>query len=528
MGLAILILMLMAFGCGAPPQDTGGAGQESTGKETIRVAVSNDPANWDMDFTQGDTVALSLNTNVSPYLFDHPLAETSEGYLTRDTGKVVGVYAEDYEVSDDGKVWTIRLKKDLKFPDGTPVTAHSFKWSKERGLSFNANLTFVYSLIGIQSPDQIEVVDDHTIRIHHERYSSMQPYMHVIGSWFFNPEQLRQHATGDDSWASEWQAKNPNAGGAYTVSEIVPGQRIVLDKNLLWPGNVANDRVEVLIVPSPATQLQLLKRGDIDLALGLGRREAASLRGEKGIKVLSIPTTDQLYLVLNHNMAPFDNKQFRKAIAYGIPYDQIINQIYGGDAQPARSVVPQGMPGYTDAYWTYNTDLEKARELLQSSGVKEPYLTLSIVANNKEHEEVALLIQSQLSQIGVKVDIDRVDPTAMSQKLVERKLPFALHEGIMWINDPEYLFSANFLPDAYLNYTGFSNKRVTAIVKESATIRDDERRIAMYNEAQQILMDELPWIPLAQPNYLVAMREELSGFAYSHDQLFRLWTLSKR
>lgn len=539
----ILSLALLVAGCGSSSEPAGntGAGRNpgSSGAApdggaaapdsgVIRVAVSSDPSNWDMDFTQGDVVALSLNTNVYPYLFDHPLVpDNQEGFLVRDTTQLVGVYAEDYEISEDGTVWTVRLKQGLQFPDGTPVTAQAFRWSKERGLSFGANLSFAYGLIGIESPDQIEVVDDYTLRFHHDRFSSMQSYMHVIGSWFYNPELLTQHATGDDIWATQWQAKNPAVGGPYQVAEVVPGQRIVLEKNPYWPGEVANERVEILIVPSAATQYQMLQRGDIDLALGLGRRDAASMRGLEGIKVLSIPTIDQLYLVPNHQMPPFDNKFFRQAIAYAIPYDEIVNQIYSGDAIRGDSVVPNGMPGYTAAY-AYQTDLAKARELLAASGVTDPRVTLTIVANNREHEEVALLIQSRLAEVGIAVDIDRLDPTAMAQQLTERRLAFALHGGIMWINDPEYLISANFLPDAYLNYGAFSHPRIDEIVAELAVTQDQAQRIALADEAQRILMDELAWIPLAQPNYLVAIRDDVTGFAYSHDQLFRLWTLSRR
>lgn len=174
--------------------------------------------------------------------------------------------------------------------------------------------------------------------------------MHVIGGFFFDPAQLKEHATSDDPWAKAWKAKNPGHGGPYTVAEQIAGQRVVLVRNPDWPGEVKNERVEVLAVPESANRVLMLKNGDIDIAFGLSRKEVLSLKDAAGVKILSIPTTDATTLVMNHTIAPFDNADFRKAIAYAIPYADILKGIYGGYATPMKSVLPAGMPGYTDKY----------------------------------------------------------------------------------------------------------------------------------------------------------------------------------
>jgi peptide/nickel transport system substrate-binding protein len=527
--LAIYVVLLAACAAPvAPAADTGATpapAQQEPG--ALVVAVPNEPSTWDYDFVQGDLVGLSMVKNVDPFLLDHPITDSGAGYLTLDTTQLVGVYAESYTVSEDGLTWTITLKEGMTFPDGTPITAETFRASKERGLAFRANIGFVYGTIGIPSIDHLTVIDEMTLEIQHDRFTSLQPYMHAIGSFFYDPNTWAEHGTADEPWATDWKSKNPGSGGPYTVAEQVAGQRVVLERNPNWPGEVNNERVEVQIVPSEANRVLMLKRGDIDIAFGLSSRDVLSMQGEEGINVLSIPTTDAVMLVMHHGMAPFDNPDFRKAIAYALPYDAIIGSIYSGNATPMRSVIPSGMPGSTDAYWAYDTDLDQARAMLAASGVENATIELTVEAGVTEHQQIALLVQDALSQIGVTVNIQELDSTTIAEQRAGRNLPFLLHQGIAWINDPEYHFNLSLVPTGFLNFGDYNNPRIAEIVAESAQIVNAEERFAAYDEAQQIAMEDLPFIPLAQPNYVVAMRDNIQGYTYASDQVYRFWTISK-
>jgi peptide/nickel transport system substrate-binding protein len=371
------------------------------------------------------------------------------------------------------------------------------------------------------------VVDELTLEIRHDSFSSLQPYMHAIGSFFYNPRSWEENGSTDDPWATDWKSRNPGSGGPYSVAEVVAGQRIVLEANANWPGEVLNEKVEVQIVPSAANRVLMLQRGDVDIAFGLGRRDVLALEGTEGVKVLSIPTTDAVMLVMNHSMAPFDNADFRKAIAYALPYEDILNGVYGGNAIRMRSVMPDGMPGYTDAYWAYETDVTKAQEALVASGVQNATVDLTIEAGVAEHEQVALLVQNALSAIGITVNIQELDSTTIAEQRAQRALPFLLHQGISWINDPEYHFNLSLAAEGFLNFGDYNNPRITEIIQESSQIVDAEERFAAYDEAQQIAMEDLPFVPLVQPNFVVAMRDNIQGYAYAPDQLYRFWTMSK-
>lgn len=521
---SVLIVLVSVAGTAHGAVSTSPAGAS----RTINVAVPNDPSNWDMDFVQGDLVGLSLAKSVDAFLFDHPPLRTQHGYYILNTRKLAGIYAQSYTISDHGLLWTIKLKRGLKFPDGHAVTAQDFLWSKERGLAQKANLNFVYGLLGISKATQIKVVNPYTLQMRFSQYTPLQPYLQVISSWLSDPAIVKSHTTASDPWANGWMAKNPGQGGPYSVSEVVPGQRITLVRNPRWPGKVVNDKVVVRIVPSDADRILLLKKGDVDLAYGLTTREALSLKGSSGIKVLSIPTTDQVYLVMNFDKAPFNNLNFRRALAYAIPYSQIVKDIYSGNAVQDKSVLPKGMPGYSSKYWTYDTNLTKARQALAASRVQNPTIQLTIQSGVTEHEQIALLVQDALSKIGINVQIQKLDATTFSDQQSKHALAFTVTEGLAWINDPQYLFSLELVPSGYLNYGNYRNSQVVQIVNRSAKMLDSKKRTSAYLKAQQLAAQDLPWIPLAQPNYVVAMRQTLNGFLYANDQLYRFYTLTKK
>jgi peptide/nickel transport system substrate-binding protein len=159
--------------------------------------------------------------------------------------------------------------------------------------------------------------------------------------------------------------------------------------------------------------------------------------------------------------------------------------------------------------------------------VQNPTVQLSVEAGNSEHEQIALLVQATLAQIGITVEIQTLDTTTIAEQRAQRALPFLLHQGIAWINDPEYHFNLSLVPSGFLNFGDYSNARIEQIVTESAGIVDAAARFAAYDEAQQIGMEELPFIPLAQPNYVVAMRDNVQGYTYAADQVYRFWTMSK-
>lgn len=160
--------------------------------------------------------------------------------------------------------------------------------------------------------------------------------------------------------------------------------------------------------------------------------------------------------------------------------------------------------------------------------MKDASVELYVEAGKTEHEQIALLLQQALGQIGIKVDIKKLDSTTIADQRAKCALPFLINQGISWINDPEYHANLSLTPDGFLNYGNYNNPKIAEIVKTSSAITDAQKRFAAYDEVQKIVMDDLPFIPLARPNYVVAMRDNLQGYTYANDQLYRFWTMYKK
>src|SRR5205814_3377696 len=137
----------------------------------------------------------------------------------------------------------------------------------------------------------------------------------LLADFFFDSKLVKQHATKDDPWAKDWVAKNPQSGGAYVIQNYTPGQSIVMSANPNWPGaKPAIKDVTLQIIPSAANMRLQLERGDIDLALGLGLRDAHQLKKVKGVKIISGPGSEFWWIPISVTTPPFDKRQVRQAM----------------------------------------------------------------------------------------------------------------------------------------------------------------------------------------------------------------------
>ncbi|MEE3920494.1 ABC transporter substrate-binding protein [Micromonospora sp. BRA006-A] len=180
----------------------------------------------------------------------------------------------------------------------------------------------------------------------------------------------QKHAGGSDPWAKEWFAKNPPTGGYFNVAKATQGQEIELSANTGYPGPdpAKTPTIRISVVPAASNQRLQLQAGDIDIALGISQRDIQDLKKAPGIKVISAASNRQVAIQMSVTAAPFNDVNVRKALAYAVPYEQIINNVYGGDARAAKSPVPLDMPGYDESGYPFTYDLEKAKAAMAAAG----------------------------------------------------------------------------------------------------------------------------------------------------------------
>lgn len=498
------------------------------GDDTLTMAIPADTGGWDYDYLAFDLIGLALLKNTYPHVLDYGVREVNGGQI-HDTETVLPVFAQSWEANADGTVWTLTLKQGLTFPSGNPFTARDVKWSKDRAFAAQANVAGLYRIIGLTAPEQVELVDDYTVRFTQPVGNAMTSQIQIICLYVFDSELVKSHATADDPWAKDWVNRNPQLGGAFNVVQYEPGQEIVMEANAAFPvGAPAIPRVRMQIIPAAANRRLLLENGDIDIAHGLSRRDIADLRANPAINVISAPSNEFWFVPMATKMAPFDNPKVRAALAHAVPYEQIIASVFNGGARRSQSPVPLDMPGSTPAGYPFDTDLDKARALLKEAGIEGGFTTdILIVASDLERERIAILLQAAFKEIGVTLNIVTVDPGTMQSRNRERSVPLQVASGQMWVNDVEYLIATSMSETGFLNYASYKNPAIDEIGVKLHTTVDAAGRQALIDQAQAILAADVPWLLLGQPNFELPVRAGLAGWVQPVDGLFRLRYLTQ-
>lgn len=499
----------------------------SQGTRDLVVAIPADLGGWDQDYLAFDLVGLAMFKNCYPYMIDYDVKSAGNA-LVMDTDNIVPVYAESWESDSKGQVWTLKIKRGLKFPSGNPITAHDVKWSKDRAFAAKANVAGIYRMIGLTEESQVEVIDDYTVRFTQSQPSSLSSHIQVICLYIFDSKELKKHASSDDIWAKEWTTKNPQSGGPYNVASYIAGQEIVLESNPNYPLDQPRvKRVRLQVVPSAANRRLLLEKGEVDIGIGLSRRDIDDLRDKPGINVISSPSNEWVFMPMSSSFPPLDNPKVRQALAHAVPYEAIIKNVFNGNARRSTSPVPLDMPGSSPAGYPFEFNLDKARSLLQQAGQGNGFeIEIAIMAGDVEQERMAVIVGSAFKKIGVNLKISALDPGTLFQRRTDKSIPLQIASGQMWVNDIEYLLATSLTPGGFLNYAGYDNPRVKQIFLELNKLADKNARAVLFRELQGILAADVPWLVLAQPNFDLPVSSRVSGWVQPVDGLFRLHYLS--
>ncbi|MFV2010883.1 MULTISPECIES: ABC transporter substrate-binding protein [unclassified Micromonospora] len=516
---------LFATGACASGSGTDGSDDASPGTsaDTLRIAVSSYLSSWDQDFVGFDPVALMLYKNVFPYMIDYGVTEV-DGSRILDTENVMATFAESFEPNADQTVWTLKLRQGVTFASGNEMTAADVKWSKDRAFAAQANVAGIYRTIGLTEPDQVTVVDDYTVQFTQAFPSALTRQIQAISLYVFDSEEAKKHATDADPWATEWFTNNAPTGGYFNVERAVQGQEIVLTANEGYPGPdpAQTTTIRISVVPAAANQRLQLEAGDIDVALGIGQRDIADLKNTDGVKVISAASNEQVAIQMSVTTAPFDNVDVRKALAHAVPYDQIINNVYGGDARPTKSLVPLDMPGYDERGYPYGYDPDAARAALAAAGVDQISSELVYATDNDTQQQIAVLVQSEARKVGIELELVPLDPATLAERRQQKNIPLQITAGQLWVNDVEYMLATSFVEGANLNYSNYVNPELEEIYERSHTVVDPAERNELWLRVQEILAADVPWAILCQPNFNLPVREDVAGWVQPMDGLARL------
>jgi len=372
------------------------------------------------------------------------------------------------------------------------------------------------------------VIDPLTVQYTQTYPSALSTQIQLIGMFIYDSKLLKEHATTSDPWALDWAGKNPQVGGAYVVSNRVPGQSITLQANAGYPLPVPTKEIQLRVIPSPTSQRLQLEKGDVDIASNLTRRDIVQLKGKPGIKIISAPSADQLSLPINMKMKPFNDVHVRKAMAWATPYDQIIKTAYGGDARRSNSYLPLDTVGNSAIGYPYKLDLAKARAELAKSSVKGGFKAeLVIPAGDQAIQQTAIVLANSLKQIGINLSIKQLDPATLSARRGKKDIGLQLVTGSYWVSDVEYMLAVSYTKNAFINYSQYVNPKVEAAYTKLHKTINKSARVALAKQVQAQMGQDVPALMIAQPNFNLATRSSVGGYVQPIDGIMRLRYLTK-
>lgn len=504
-----------------------------TRAESLRVLSEAGPNSFDTIGVGISRNSIQVTWNVYDRLVRFGTKMLPYGNLSYDYFRIEGEAAESWEISDDQRTITFRLRPGATFHDGTPVTAADVKWSLDRVVSLPVGKS-QFGSGSMTSPDQFEIVDDMTIRVTTPKPDRFTlPNLALTYPVIINSTLAKQHATAEDPWATEWLKTNTAAGGAFKIDAFTPGQSITLSRFDDWKNGPLPNFRRVLwqVVPSAQSRLTSLQRGDADIVQDLPPQDAVALAADPKLKVVGVPMSGAFQFIgMNSGMAPFDNVKVRQAIAYALPYEQMFEAalfkrgrpLFGGTPGPAETTeFPQPLG--------YSTDLDKAKALLAEAGYPNGFdttfsfeLSLATVG-----EPVSLLIQEALGKIGIKVTIEKVPAGQLGTLLQEKKVPFFYEASAAYLADADYFFRIFYNGPTRWNFGSYANPEFQALVEKTRFETDKKAYDADVKRMITLAKEEVPIILLWQPTLDTGMQKSIDGYEYEFHRQLELRTLKR-
>lgn len=511
----------------APATATPSAPEEA--ERPLIVAIEGDPPQFDPASAVTLPALTVVRHTYSQLLRFERVAADGAYYMDRAT--VEPYLAESYEVSDDGLTYTFILREGIEFPSGNPLTTSDVLFSLQRNWGLKDNSYWSSCTIGtICEEDQVEVVDDYTIRLHIPQPNHLLPLIFALpNSMVIQDEDLvKEHATDDDPWATEWIQSHPGGVGPYILEEHVVGQELRFKRNPDWIEPPAFD-MTWKIVPAAEARAILLAKGDVDVAEALPFRLVLGLEGTEGISVHRFPSTVYHGLALNHAIPPLDDLRVRQAFAYMIPRERIIDEVYQGMGRPNNGVVSIDCHGFDDSCNEYYYDLDKAKALLAEAGYPDGFsINLYRTDEYPLYTHAFELIQEAAAEIGVEININVLVASVFWDRLyTSMDFPLARVDGESWIQDAAFdiaLFNTSW---AIANTYNYSNPEVDRLVEEALVVGEPERS-DLVSEAQCLMLKDVAHIPWGQPDHLVAMRDTVKGFLFPGDVLHAYYLITEK
>jgi oligopeptide transport system substrate-binding protein len=509
---AVALVVALIAGCGGDERKS--AAGRAAENQTLRIAWGAEPPSLDPGLATDTT-----SSNVLLNIMD-PLVRLGDDL------NPMPALAKSWDVS--GRVVTFHLRDDGRWTNGDPVTAHDFEYSWKRTLEPKLAADYAYQMYGIVGAEAynnakpsetatlrdkvgVNAVDDRTLRV---TLTSRQPwFLQQVAHHSF----LAVHQPTVERYGTRWtEARHIVTNGPFKLASWKHDASITLVKNDQWrnAADITLERVEGRIIVDGTTRVQAFEAGEVDVLDGGGLPPADMPRLKQLPEYEKYPALGTYYYGFNLKNVTDANQ--RRAMAFAIDRQSLIDNVAQADQIPATGMVPEGMPGF-DAikqdFLPTRADLDKAREFMAKA--ESPKRNLTLYYNDSPgHKEIAVAVQAMWKELGISTTIKAQEFAQFLEFLGPPPSDAVSVYRLGWIAD--YPDAMNFL-ELWTSKSGNNNSRFASpaydrLIAEARQMPNDEQRHELYRQAEAMLtgpQGELPIIPLYWYTYTNLERESV-------------------
>ncbi len=485
-------------------------------------------------------VVLNRGNNGDPESLDpHKTSTIPEANLMRDlflgltahdgNATLIPGAAESWTVSDDGLVWTFKLREGALWSDGSPVTAEDFVWSWQRVVNPETAAEYAYMLAPILNAEAITAGQKAPSELGTKALDPLTLEVTLKGPTPYFLEMLTHQATYPVNPASVTalgadftKAGNLVSNGPFVLESFTPNDHISVVKNAKFydAASITIDRVNFYPTDDVATATRRFEAGELDMTLDFPAEQYEALKASLGDKVKVGPLLGTFYYGFKMDKEPWSNPEIRRAVSMAIDRDYLSEEVWQNTMLPAWTLVPPGIEGYTVAAPDYaamsQLDREDAaREILERYGYTEANpLKMEIRFNtNENNANTAVALQELLRPMGIEVTMINLDIAAHYAHL-EAKGDFDVARAAWFADykDPEN-FLALCTTGAGNNYTLYSDATYDGLLGEAAVEADPAKRMEILARAEtKGVVEDLCVMPLMFYSYRGLVSDKLQGW----------------
>lgn len=432
---------------------------------------------------------------------------------------VIPDVARDWDVSDDGLVYTFHLRSNVLFHDSSrPVTADDFKFSMERSLNPDTQSTvgevYLDDIVGAKEfaagdADEvtgIRVIDPQTLELTITEPSAVflekltYPTAYVVD----------EREVGDSTCFEGNWTLTPNGTGPFKMEEWDLARKIVLAANSRFYLEPAPALARVTYILSGGSSFVMYENDEVDIT-GIGENNIERVRdpnGDLNADLHEGPSLDVFYIGFNAREAPFDDVNLRNALSLAIDREFLAGEILVDLVSPAKGILPPGMDGYNDALPDIPFDPDTARDLLDKAGGPE-VLDGATILTSGQGATPSVVLQAVIAmweqELGVTVTIEQEDFGLFLRDIDKGSFGMFSLGWIADYPDPQNFLDIKLHSGSANNEAGYSNPEVDALLDEADRETDEAARLELYQQAEELIVEDMPWAPLyhGKASYLV-------------------------